>query len=149
MAESIRGLAEFRVALRQAALDEPKASTEANIRIAKTVAEEARLFAVGTGRQQAHFARFIVGRGTRSGASVGLRGSQANAAFWGGSRHTGWYKGKPGPSQFKQWVGNDWQVGEVGQGPYAINPAIAHESANIVRHYEQMIDHMTRKAFPR
>ena len=150
MAEQVQisGLDEFRVALRAAAVAEHKAATKANTKIAKVVAADAQLFAVGEGAQQRHFARFIVGRGSRTGASVGLRGSAANAAFWGGFRHTGWYSTKPGPSQFKPWVGNSWQVGVPGQGPYAINPAIAHESDNIIRSYSEMIDEITKQAFP-
>jgi hypothetical protein len=144
----IRGLDEFRAGLRAAAVAEPQAAVKANTKIAKAVAAEAQMFAVGEGRQQAHFARFIVGRGSRTGASVGLRGRTANAAFWGAYRHTGWYSTKPGPPQFKPWIGNAWLVGVPGQGPYAINPAIAHESDNIIRSYSQMIDEITKKAFP-
>lgn len=144
----IRGLVEFQAALREAAMAEPKAMAEANTKIAKQVAGEARLFAAGEGPQQRHFARFITGQGSASGASVGLRGRTANAAFWGGYRHVGWYSKKPGPPQFKPWVGNDWEVGVVGQGPYAINPAIAHDTPMIVRSYEEMIGHLIRKAFP-
>ncbi len=59
----IRGLAEFQAALRLAQYKAPKETAVANTTIAKKVAAEARLFAVGEGRQQAHFARFIVGRG--------------------------------------------------------------------------------------
>lgn len=149
MAEHVRvlGLEEFRLALREAALAEPKAMAEANQTVASKVAAEARLFAVGEGKQQAHFARFIVGRGTPEGASIGLRGRSANAAFWGGFRHTGWYKGKPGPSQFKAWVGNAWEVGGLG-GPYAINPAVRHEEPTIIRTYDEMIGHLTKRAFP-
>lgn len=144
----IRGLEEFRAALREAALAEPRAMAEANTKIAKDVAAEARLFAVGEGAQQRHFAKFIVGIGTPQGASIGLRGRTANAVFWGGFRHTGWYKGKPGPSQFKPWVGNSWRVGELGQGPYAINPAVAHGEPMIIKTYEEMVGHLLRFAFP-
>lgn len=144
----IVGLESFRAALREAALAEPAAMAEAHTTIAKSVAAEARLFAVGTGRQQAHFARYIVGVGTPEGASVGLRGRTANAVFWGGFRHTGWYKDKPGPSQFLPWVGQNWEAGVPGQGPYAIGPAVVAEEATIIRTYEDMVGHLIRRAFP-
>lgn len=117
--------------------------------IGVALAVQARLMAVGTGPAQAHFAPWIVGGAGVDGASVGLRGRDANAVFWGAKKRTGWNALNTNSApQFPGWVGDDWDVGVVGQGPLAINPAIAHEMPWILARYEHVIDDVTRKAFP-
>lgn len=99
---------------------------------------------------QGHFSGSIYGTGSASKASIAVR-QEANAAFWGARKRTGWYaapKYAGGPPQHPEWVGNSWDVGQLGQGPYAINPAIYHELDNIDRAYLQSIDDLARRAFP-
>lgn len=118
-----------------------KRLTKAHRQIAKEEAAEAQKFAVGTGPMQAHFAKFISGYANRYTATIGLRGNQANAAFWGAKGRSGWYAaGKYANSatpQFPEWVGNSWDVGELGQGPYAINPTIHHDMEQIIKRFQE------------
>lgn len=147
----IKGLDDFRRELKKLEGNFPKELRDAHRDIAKHVEREARKFAVGTGRMQAHFASQIRGRADNFGAWIGLRSSQANAAFFGAERKTGWYAAPryfDSPPQFPDWVGNNWDVGVLGQGPYAINPAIFHELPEIERRYGEVIDDISRRAFP-
>jgi hypothetical protein len=141
------GLNDFRKELRNLGGRWPRELAKAHRDLAKSVASEARRFAVGTGPMQAHFAGRIYGTGSAQRASIAVR-SDANAAFWGAKKHTGWYATKPGPPQFPEWVGNNWDVGVPGQGPLAINPTIFHEMDNITERYAELIDHLARRAFP-
>lgn len=124
----------------------PGAKRKAEVVIAKEVAAEARAFARGTGPMQAHFAGSIYGSATPQGAAIGVR-HDADAAFWGAKKHTGWYAGKPGPAQFPEWIGNDWDVGKLGEGPLAINPTIFHEGPNIEKRYGHALDEAASGAF--
>lgn len=99
---------------------------------------------------QSHFAGSIYGTGSARQAAVGVR-REANAAFWGAKKRTGWYAAQKyagGPTQHPEWVGNNWDVGVLGQGPYAINPAIFHELDNIERAYGEAVEDIARRAFP-
>lgn len=53
--------------------------------------------------------------------------------------------GKP---QFPKWVGNTWEAGVKGQGPYAINPAVADSRPFIERAYVNAMAQTARRAFP-
>lgn len=146
----IQGLDEFVAELRAADGGWPRELGRVHRRIGTMVATEARVFAIGTGPEQAHFANKIEGRGDPRSATVGVR-SIANAAFWGTLRRTGWYaaaKYEGGPRQHPAWIGQTWQVGRVGEGPLAINPAIAHELPRIERAYADAVGELYGRAFP-
>lgn len=150
VAIEFRGLKEFRAALRDLDGDFGKGMTHVHREMAKDVQSTARSFAIGTGPMQAHFATSIRGRGDESGTYIGVR-SIANAAFWGATKHTGWYaQGRymNSPPQYPSWIGNVWDVGVLGQGPLAINPAIAHDLPKIEKRYRDLIDQLTKAAWP-
>lgn len=69
-----------------------------------------------------------------------------NNAFWGMRRVTGWNFGST-PNQ-PRWVGNSWSVGVAGQGPYAINDAIASNIQRIVDMYGDAVERIAAEAFP-
>lgn len=120
----------------------PKEVRRANFAVAKLVANEAQQRA-GAGtpiqRKAASAIRASAGAGK---ASVSVRPSAripfANGAFFGAKR---W-------RQFEPWVGTGWAVGRPGEGPYAINPAIASLKDRIVDVYAEAIADVTTQAFP-
>jgi hypothetical protein len=64
-------------------------------------------------------------------------------AFWGATRHSGWYAAnryRDSPPQHPPWVGNTWQVGEPGEGPYAINDAIAATIDDVMNNWADAIE---------
>ena len=68
-------------------------------------------------------------RSTKQGLILGIRDPKLSAAaFWGAKKRTGWYadpRYRKSKRQHPIWVGNSWQAGAKGQGPYALNDAIA------------------------
>lgn len=118
--------------------------------IAQKVASGARGRAGGMGGPFAHFAPHITGSSSNAGAAVGLRGSAANATFWGAKGKHGWY-GAPryagGPPQHPSWVGNAWDVAGPG-GPYAINATVRTMSPQIVDWYGDAVSRVTAASFP-
>jgi hypothetical protein len=107
-------------------------------KIAKDAAQGARATTQGLAAKEKGALR---GSGTQRAATVkvygGGKASPANVAFWGMTRHTGWYggwyKGKRdhgyghGKPQARKWVGASWVTGGAG-GPYYIHPYIrAHK----------------------
>lgn len=154
-AVEVKGLTEFRRELRRMSAEFPKEMRRTQKDIADDVAERARGLASGYGRLQAHAAPAIRSYATQVQASVGFTtgGSypMASVAFWGAMRHTGWYaKARYAHStrQHPPWVGNSWDVGVRGQGPRAINPAIADMLPEIDERYLKMIDELAKRAFP-
>lgn len=127
-------------------------------------------------RQVAHFAGAIRPRATTRSARVAVNaGSKRNAgalaAIWGMKvEHTGWMagwvgpgKGKSGPSYINPrkaagyansprntlpWVGQSWEVGQKGQGPRAINDAIADGQERIDDLYLRGNESAWSRAFP-
>lgn len=152
------GLKEFRKALRS--LSEPKAWTKELSAIHKTIANEvtvrARAEASAMGGAQRHFAGAIRGYGTAQAARVGLSSADqggrnwgANAAFWGVKDSTsGWNDGNSVPNLKDPWVGNSWDTGVAGQGPYAINDAVAAELPRIEDQYGDAFEDLAHRAFP-
>jgi len=149
----VRGLKEFRRDLANAA--DPKAArkelTATQRLIAQIVAGDAKRTAGALGGPFLHFRHHITGYGRASGASVGLRGSKANATFWGAKKHTGALARAGGLwQQHPEWVGNSgWQVGGSWGGPYAINQAIHARIPWIEDQYLEAIDRLAADAFPR
>jgi len=149
----VRGLREFRSALKSANAAFPKELAAVHRAIANDAASRARSEARGAGGQQAKYADSIKGRGTerRIRISVGGKGG-ARAAFFGAKRHSGWYgwrryRNSETP-QFPKWVGNGWEVAQYGEGPYSINPALARYLPEILDRYVEMLTKLSRKAFP-
>lgn len=153
----VEGLKEFRAALRQLGPEWGRMLSKAHRTIAKRAAAAAQSRARGIGAQQQRMAGSIKGSGTQTSASVRVAQSTrypyASVAFWGQTKRTGWYArlwamGVRGAAQSLPWVGNDWEVGAHGQGPYAINDAIADELPSIMADYSRMLDDLFQKAFP-
>lgn len=146
----IVGLDDLRRELRR--LEDPKGWTKKLSGLQRTIAREAagwaRSEAAGMGGPFAHFANAIRGYGTVSGARIGIGNGNANATFWGAKKRTGWNAGNGGKAQHPSWVGASWDVGVHGQGPYAINQAIANHLPDIIDRYSEGIDDITRRAFP-
>lgn len=146
----ILGLKELRTELRK--LENPRQWTTALGKvqrdIAKQVAEWSRSTAAGMGGPASHapFTKAIVGRGTVTGARIQINNPDAYAAFWGAKQRSGWNVGNSTPN-LPRWVGNSWDVGVAGQGPYAINDTIADRMDDIVRAYREGIDELTAEAF--
>ena len=105
---------------------------------------------------QARSARAIRGKANMRQASIGITPGKgapmANAAFWGAKRHTGWYgnarhRAATTP-QFPEWIGNSWDAAVHGQGPYAINDALADHIDELEAIFNAGIANLTRRAFP-
>ncbi len=151
MADSLitwEGMAELRAGLKELENGAAWARelSKANRVIAKTVASAAQGRASGMGHWWGHFAGDISGSGTQTGAKVGVAG-EANAAFWGAKKFTGWHAGQDGAPNQPEWVGAGWDVGGPG-GPYAINETVAAMKDQIVEDYGKSIDALTKRAFP-
>ena len=152
-AVEVRGLKDFRRDLRD--LGWSKELRLVHKKLADDIAEKARSAASSMGGVQAKAAAAIKGRATQSSAKVGIspgaRYPMANAAFWGAKRRSGWYARaryqKSQAQQLPTWVGNTWDVGGSG-GPYAINPTIKQYLPDIIDHYDEMLDDLTKRAFP-
>lgn len=147
-AVQVVGLAELRKELKL--LNAGKKWTQELAKLSRKVSRSAVMWsrgeAAGMGGVWAHFARNIRGAGGATGARITID-AVANAAFWGAKQRTGWNKGGATPNQ-PDWVGASWQVGVAGQGPYAINQAIADHMDEIIEMYGEGIDDITSRAFP-
>lgn len=135
--------------------DKLKEVNEAN---AYTIAADARAKARALGGVQARAADAIKSRrvkaGIRVAVSSGAGRPEALAAFWGGKRRTGWNSPddvtNPGfisdTPNLPEWVGNTWKVAERGEGPYAVNAAIADKRADVIKAWGDAIDDLAREA---
>lgn len=157
MAAEVKGLAEFRRALRTMGPEWGRALSKVHRKIAKDVALKARSNAGGFGRQQARMAGAIKWSGVQTAARITVaqtaRHPFANVAFWGQTKRTGWYgrlwaAGVRGKAQALPWVGSDWEVGTRGQGPYVINETIAAELPGVMETYEEELERLFYRAFP-
>jgi hypothetical protein len=151
-AVEIEGLKDFRKELKALGPEWPKALRKQYKTISDHVAQRAAAKASSLGGVHAKAAPKIKGHATASEASVGVpSGGAASVGVWGAKRHTGWYA-KPqyadSPPQHPKWVGNSWEPGVAGQGPYAINSAIAAELPFIEQAFGAAIDDVTARAFP-
>lgn len=149
----VRGLNEFRKELRdlEDGKELGKALARAQRDIAKDAAKWAQVEARRMGGAQRHFAARVAGRATQSGARIEISKKEANAAFWGARKRTGWfgshrYRGYP--SQHLPWVEASWEVAVEGEGPYAINRALARHLPEILAMYEKAMDDVFAQAFP-
>jgi hypothetical protein len=148
----IKGLKDFRRELKSASAAFPKEMRKAQKGMADDVATRAQGIASGMGGEAAKAAGQIKGYATQTQASVGFpSGGVAGAAFWGTLRRTGWYAAARyagSTRQHPRWIGNSWEPGVAGQGPRAINDALADYLPNMEARYLDMIDDLTRRAFP-
>lgn len=148
----VEGLRDLRRELRRLGPEWPKAMRKGFKAISDEVATRARPRASAMGGVQAKAAGKIRGYAGAAEASVGApSGGIAAVAFFGAKKHTGWYANPRyagSPPQHPKWVGNSWEAGVAGQGPYAINDAVAAEVPWILAQFETVIDEVTAKAFP-
>jgi hypothetical protein len=149
------GLTDLRRALQSMEGEWPRALTRVHREIAKRAERAARAEASRMGGVQAKAAGAIKGTGTGREARIqvkpGARTRMANVAFWGAKRRTGWAARERyarARRQHPSWVGNTWGVAERGEGPYAINDALADELPEILREYELMLERLVQQAFP-
>lgn len=151
---SIKGGREFRAALKAVDRDFPKMLAKAHRVIAQDVGREARNEAGSLDPIQRAAARAIMGSGTQAAARIQVDTRKVpfgNVAFWGSKSRTGWYAAprfEGGAPQSPPWVGNSWQPGEYGEGPYAINDTIARMRDRIIDEYGDALMDIARQAFP-
>lgn len=152
----VRGLREFRAALKDIDPALPRELAKAHRTIARRGATGAEALAFGLGGVQARAAGAISGAGDQLSARISVnqsgRNPMANVAFWGAKKRTGWFAGGQYASsnsvQHPPWVGDSWEVAEFSTGPYAINRALFFDLPQLVADFDDMIVDLTRRAFP-
>lgn len=154
----VRNLKQFRKDLKQleSGSEWAKALTAVNRTTAQKIAIIARAKALGLGGVRQHAASAIRGYATAEQGSVGFNPGgahpEASVAFWGSKGRSGWYArpqytGSKKP-QHPPWVGNSWEPGVAGQGPYAINAALAQYLPQLEEDYAKALDDLAKAAFP-
>ncbi len=118
---------------------------ELSYRIAGTAANKARAMGGVQGRAADAFKSVRSASGIRVGVSATTAHPEALAAFWGAKKETGWNAGSGSPN-LPPWVGNTWAVGMPGQGPYALNEAIAEKRDEVLKSWGEAIDDLGREA---
>ena len=154
--ESVEGLAELRRGLKSLGTGVERELQKTNKSLVNTIADDARGRASSMGGVQAKAAAAIKGYATGTSMAVGVaaggRYPMANAAFWGEKAHSGWYAAAryqtSSGQQHPEWVGNSWSAGVAGQGPYAINDAIAAGADLAVDEWGNAIDGLILRSFP-
>lgn len=148
----IVGLKELQKELRAISTDDAKWNRElgkANRVIARRARDDARATARSMGGPQKHFERAILGRATATEVRLQISDGNAYSAFWGAKQDkTGWNAGNSGRPNQPQWVGNSWDVGVRGQGPYALNESIADNLDSYLDDMWSAVDRITAEAFP-
>jgi hypothetical protein len=86
------------------------------------------------------------------GVSRSGRVPHAEATFWGAKGRSGWYgRAKYAAStgqQHPEWVGENWDAGVPGQGPYVLNYTVAEEMDRNLETYGEAMDDLFARAFP-
>lgn len=150
----IVGLRELRKELKK--LEDGKAMTRELGRGLRAVAKKAEGHAQSAARSfggpQRHFAGKIKGRGGATGARLVIQDGAANAAFWGAKQKwTGWNarnSGDGGSANQPDWIGNTWEVAQLGQGPIVLNDSLATHMPEYIEDIYQVLGDVTRPAFP-
>lgn len=142
-AVEIRGLKEFRAELKAAEGKLERELTKANKKAAEVAAERGRAKVSGLLPVQRKVSSLIraAGLGTKSvvrSGGAGFPGVLTMGALLGAKRY----------KQFPAWVGNDWDVGVAGTGPYGVNDAIAESLPEFIETYDAMLVELTARAFP-
>ena len=151
-----KGISEFRKELKALGKEWPRQVGMVNRVVAKKASEKARYRAASGRPIQRRAAGAIKGTGTVAGAAVavkpGAATAMANVAFWGVKRRVGWYAqdryAGSSPQRHPAWIGSSWQVGVAGQGPYAINDAIAEYGDELLADWRDGMTELTARAFP-
>ena len=112
------------------------------------IVADAQRRAKGMGGQQAAMSAAISASAVTSGVSIRVANSARTpfglAAFWGQDKHTGWFaRGRYANShayQHDPWVGASWTVGQAGEGPYAVNDAIAAKTDEAMAEWAAAIE---------
>lgn len=143
-----------------------KALAKVNKRSATVIAKEGRSRAEAMGGMQARAASRIQGSQSAKGLSVRVSKTGAHpealAAIWGGKKRTGWNAPKPPRTgilgrlkrtpqradtpNLPEWVGNTWKPGVTGEGPYAVNDAIAAKRDEVIAGWSKAIDELADAA---
>ena len=132
----------------------PKELARANRKVATKGATMARNRAAAMGGVQSKASGAIKGLGTQVNARISVDPSKApmaNVAFWGAKRHTGWYAAPrydDSRAQHPQWITDSWDVAVEGEGPYAINAALAEGQEELAEFYGDAMEDLSHLAFP-
>lgn len=140
----VEGLREFQRGLRDMDRDLAREFRDALADVGRKSAEEGRYRAQGGTRQQAAAAYNIENRATMKAATISI-GNGNNLPFAVGA----FFGAKAWP-QFPTWVGNSWEVGVAGQGPYHVNAAIADNVDQIEDDLGDLVEQVAvrSRAFP-
>lgn len=156
----VEGLDDFRRELREVDPSLPKAMKKANGKIASHAQGASRKNATAASgpfaRRYADAKTSIKSYSSATEAAIGVsrsgRNGHAQATFWGALSRSGWYAaGKYAEStgrQHPEWVGDNWDAGVAGEGPYVLNYTIAEERPRIVEMYGEGMDDLFSEAFP-
>jgi hypothetical protein len=152
----VEGAKEFRRDLR--AVDDQANKKMAAIHrdVAKHDQSKAKTNAGLAGGAYAAAKSAITRSASSSGAAIGVRDTSrvpfAEATFWGAERRSGWYAqqkyAESEGRQFPEWVGNTWEAGKKGEGPYVLNYTIAEELPEVLDIYWRGVDDLFSEAFP-
>lgn len=155
---TVQGIKEFRRALKELGPEWPKQLSRAHRDIAKIAERVSQSEARRMGGVQGKAAGAIRGSGNARNAKVSIKPSRsarsdtamANVAFWGAIKRTGDNRAgrRNGKRQHPIWVGDNWDAAVAGQGPYAINTALARNIDDITDAYLAAIDRLSAAAFP-
>jgi hypothetical protein len=153
---NVTGLDEFMRALKKIDKRFGPEFKKAHKKVAERADQWSEWEAAGGTRIQQLMLSAIKNRATEKDARVYIQPSKKNAfanpAFWGAKKRTGWFadplKYKAYDSQFDKWVGKSWDVAVAGQGPYAINPALAKHMPDILDVFEDALFEIAAPAFP-
>jgi hypothetical protein len=152
---TVEGLDEFRRELRKLGPQWGRQLRDVHKRIARRVDQWSEANARAGHPIQRAKAHNIRSSATASDARVGVASgpnTAAGVAFWGVKRRLGWYAARryenSAPQNLPEWVGNTWDTGVRGQGPYAINLAVAEHLREIEDEYLEQLDRLSRRAFP-
>lgn len=153
---NVVGLPEFLRELRKMDGNWDAALSLAHQKIASKGAAYSRAAARGMGGVQAKAASAIGEKHTPKRASIAVLPSRyldemANVAYWGAKQHSGWYRARRYANSTRQhpvWIGNSWEVAVRGQGPYAINDALASRRTELLDQYLIEISRIAHAAFP-
>lgn len=131
----VRGLAEFQRALRDVDRDLPKQLRVVNLKAAELVASDARGRAEAAGGALGKAAPSIKAVAQQRSAGVRIGGSRYPFAM-GGEFGSVTFR------QFKPWRGSGGDAG------YALFPAKRENTDKVVEMYGDLINDLTKKAFP-
>lgn len=156
----VEGLDDFRRELREVDPKLPKEQVKANRKIANHTQGKARRnataasgpFAERYSDAKTAIKSFASAKEAAIGVSRSGRVPHAQATFWGASGRSGWYAAaryeQSTGRQHPEWVGNRWDAGKAGEGPYVLNYTVAEELPEIREMYGDMVDALMAEAFP-